>query len=229
MTHSVFVSHSSRDRHFVQHYLLPVLKQNGVSPWHSEEDIQTADEWERKVVKALKDNDWFLVVMSPNSIESDWVRAEVHWAVEERRGRVIPVLLATCNPADLHLRLLNIQYVDFRHDPNTACRELLGRWRVGQQVPASVVRHPQPPGSNGGEGDPGYSDFSHDDERVWLKFRCEEGHATWQQLWEVMAFHEWLHDRRDIEKGMGLWAVCKTHGHGIDGSVEEVRIKDGAS
>ncbi len=26
---------------------------------------------------------------------------------------------------------------------------------------------------------------------------------------------------------MGLWAVCKTHGHGIDGTVEEIRVKAG--
>jgi len=221
----VFVSHSSKDRGFVQNNLLPPLKENGIAPWYSEDDIMTADEWERKIVQGLKDCDWFLVVMSPNSVGSDWVRAEVHWAVQERKGRIVPVLLATCNPADLHLRLLNIQYVDFRPGRDEACKKLLARWEDAQRNSESSGPDSPPPA--GGKGDSGDSDYSGDDERVWLKFRCEGGHATWQQLWEVKAFHEWLQDRRDIEEGMGLWAVCKTHGHGIDGTVEEIRVKAG--
>lgn len=69
-------------------------------------------------------------------------------------------------------------------------------------------------------------DQNMDDERVWLRFRCEGGHESWQQLWEFKAFHEWLTDRSDITKGMAIWGICPIHAHGIDGSILELKIRE---
>jgi len=54
----------------------------------------------------------------------------VLWALEKRKERVVPVMIETCNPADLHLKLLRIQHVDFRHDRQTAKRRLLQIWGI---------------------------------------------------------------------------------------------------
>lgn len=69
-------------------------------------------------------------------------------------------------------------------------------------------------------------DYSNDDEIVWIRFCCYEGHESWQQLWEFKAFHEWLSDRKDIEVGMSIWGVCPIHGYGIDGRIEEIKIRE---
>src|SRR5262249_23838018 len=45
----VFISHSSLDRQFVEGELLSALRGHGVATWHSAEDIQTAEEWERSI------------------------------------------------------------------------------------------------------------------------------------------------------------------------------------
>ena len=122
---SVFVSYSHKDEEFLQSELLPVLKSNGINPWYAPDDIRAADEWERKILHGLESSEWFVVVMSPNASESDWVKAETHWAVERRKGQVIPLMLESCNPADLHLKLLRIQFVDFRQQRELAAKKLI--------------------------------------------------------------------------------------------------------
>jgi Leucine-rich repeat (LRR) protein len=125
----VFLSHSSKDSNFVSTELVPLLESNGVSTWYSIVDIRSAEEWERSIREGLESCDWFLVVVSLNSVQSEWVRAEVDWALEHRKGRVIPVLLGGAKPHALDLRLRRIEYVDYRKDRDTARVKLLASWQ----------------------------------------------------------------------------------------------------
>jgi len=50
--------------------------------------------------------------------------------MEERQGRVTPVLVEDCNWQDLHLMMRGIQCIDFRTDPNDAQRRLLALWDI---------------------------------------------------------------------------------------------------
>ena len=88
-------------------------------------DIQTASDWERSIMRGLETSDWFLVVMSSRSVDSDWVRDELHWAVENRAGRIIPVQIDNCNPRDFHIRMGRLQLVDFRTPAKDAYAKLL--------------------------------------------------------------------------------------------------------
>lgn len=76
----------------------------------------------------MRDCDWFLVVLSPNSVVSKWVKREVHWAMERRERHIVPVLIEDCLPEDLHLGLFPIQHLDFRHDQARAQAKLLAIW-----------------------------------------------------------------------------------------------------
>jgi serine/threonine-protein kinase len=58
------------------------------------------------------------------------VKDEAHWAIEERPGRIIPVLMEDCDVRDLHIRLPRIQYVDFRTVDEEARRRLLACWGI---------------------------------------------------------------------------------------------------
>jgi hypothetical protein len=126
----IFISHSTTDFAFVETDILRLLRQHGIEYWYAPTDIRTADEWMRSILGGLNSCDWFLVVLTPSAVASEWVQAEVMWAFEKRKQRVVPVMLETCNPADLHLKLLRIQYVDFRHDRQTAKRRLLQIWDI---------------------------------------------------------------------------------------------------
>ncbi|MBT4864083.1 MAG: toll/interleukin-1 receptor domain-containing protein [Planctomycetaceae bacterium] len=122
---SVFISHSSNDRQFVGNDLVPLLRSHGIETWYSTDDIHSAEDWEKKIREGLRDCDWFLVVLSPNGVVSDWVQAEVHWATDNRKGRIIPILLAPCRPEDLHIKLIRIQYIDFHANREQAVGDLL--------------------------------------------------------------------------------------------------------
>lgn len=123
---SVFVSHASRDRDFVERDVIPFLQELGLSTWYSRDDILVRDEWERKLLRGLEACDFFLLVMSPNSAESEWVQTEVHWAVKNRWGRVILVMYQDCEPQAFNLKLIKLEYADFREAPERARQRLAG-------------------------------------------------------------------------------------------------------
>src|SRR5205085_3177225 len=124
----VFISHSAKDRAFVEREIIALLNQHGIETWYSRDNIQTTARWEKEVLEGLKACDWFLVVMTPDAVASEWVSTEVHWAFNHRKGRVVPVLRSDCNPEELHLMLLPIQYIDFRSDLEPAQKKLLALW-----------------------------------------------------------------------------------------------------
>jgi len=62
--------------------------------------------------KGLKSSDYFLIILSPNSVSSDWVKAETHWAFENRKGKIIPIVLKSCDSSELYLLLPLIQFVN---------------------------------------------------------------------------------------------------------------------
>ena len=138
----VFVSHSSKDRAFVEREIIPLLNEHGIRTWYSKDDIPTATEWEDKIRTALAASDWVLVILSPDAISSQWVRAEVHRALEKKGSRIVPLLYRDCDPTDLHLRLGLIQHIDYRHDRELARAKLLGIW---QNEPSPKPRRQAPP------------------------------------------------------------------------------------
>jgi len=124
----VFISHATADRDLVERAVLAPLREHGVATWYAKDDIQTAAEWEASIRHGLESCDWFLVVMTPRSAASRWVAREVHWAVEERPDRIVPVLLEPCDLHGWHLGLRPIQYVDFTREPEVGVGRLLAVW-----------------------------------------------------------------------------------------------------
>lgn len=147
----VFISHSTHDRPFVEAELLPVLQENGIEAWYAPNEIRTAEEWERMILHGLQQCDWFLVVMSDGAAASKWVKAEVHWAIDNRDGHIVPLFVRDCNPDDIHLRLRTIQYLDFRTDPSTGRDSLVRIWGkprsgLGTAISKSPLNYPSASG-----------------------------------------------------------------------------------
>ena len=136
---SVFISHSSLDREIVEREIISPLRTHGVDTWYSTDDIETTSEWERQIRNGLTKCDWFLVVLSPRSVESEWVMREVHWAVMKRKGKIVPVMLETCEPEELHLGLLPIQYIDFRDRGERSLERLLATWGLDKASQAKSM------------------------------------------------------------------------------------------
>lgn len=138
----VFISHSQYDQPFIDNVLLPAFRSQGVTAWYSKEDIKTSEEWERRIVQGLEDCKWFLVVLTEKAVTSTWLRAEVQWAMEHRRNKILPVLLRDCTVTDIHLLLNTIQYTDFRWDHQAGLQALLRTWNKIYQP--STAKPPEP-------------------------------------------------------------------------------------
>jgi hypothetical protein len=134
----IFISYSTKDLEFVQTWLKPLFDELGMPAWCSATDIRMAADWERQIRAALAQADWFVVVLSPDAQTSEWVQAETHWALEHKRGRVIPVMARGCTPEELHLKLGTLQYVDYRQDPAVAAARL--RTLIGADPGESATR-----------------------------------------------------------------------------------------
>jgi hypothetical protein len=132
----VFVSHSAKDREFVEQEIVQLLQSHGIETWYSTDDIGAGVKWERSIREGLRSCDWFLVVLSNESVKSEWVEAEIHWALDERKDRIVPVRIDDCDEADLHLKLRQIQAVDFRSDRDLARQKLLAAWSTDREAAA---------------------------------------------------------------------------------------------
>jgi len=131
----VFISHATKDRDFVEKEIISLLQRHGIQTWYSKDDIQTASHWEQTIRLGLESCDWFLVVLTPRSVTSPWVQAEVHWALDERNDRFVPVLAEDCEWLKIHLMMRTIQFVDFRQVRGEAQRRLLKCWNISPVGP----------------------------------------------------------------------------------------------
>jgi TIR domain len=123
----LFISHAVSDKQFLDKELLGICRGLKVRPWYSEDEIPSADYFEGVIKDALVSSDLFLLVMSPRSAASRWVKDELDWALDNMpRRSVIPILSdKDCTSDDFGLRLRRLQYIDFVADPVKAREDLI--------------------------------------------------------------------------------------------------------
>jgi TIR domain len=137
----VFLSHSSQDREFVVR-LTRVLKRHGIRYWYSASHIAGAKQWHDEIGRALYRCGWFLVVLTPAAVRSQWVKRELLFALNETRyvGKIIPVLRKNCKYSGLSWTLPEFQFVDFRSDFDAGCRKLLRIWKISYRRTTETQR-----------------------------------------------------------------------------------------
>ena len=127
----IFLSHSSQDRLFVRR-LTRVLKENHIRYWYSATHIRGARQWHDEIGKALSRCDWFVVVLTPASVKSTWVKRELLFVLNESRynERIVPLLRKPCRHSELSWTLSEYQFVDFTSDFDAGCTQMLRIWGI---------------------------------------------------------------------------------------------------
>ena len=91
-----FISHSTKDKPFVRK-LAADLVASGVKVWLDEQNILVGDSIPEKIAQGLAESDFFLIVVSENSVNSPWVKRELNSAIvheiERRKVIVLPIKL----------------------------------------------------------------------------------------------------------------------------------------
>jgi TIR domain len=111
---SIFISHSSSDDGMAA-YIAGRLYDLGVRVWIDHKDIGPGDDFVSRIEDALTDATHVLLLLSPHSVASAWVREERNIAqlfVIEGSKRLIPVLAPGFSPAEIPSLLRSRVYID---------------------------------------------------------------------------------------------------------------------
>jgi len=139
-----FISHASGNRAFVEK-LCRELHRHGVSYWYSTRHIRGAQQWHDEIGEALRRCDSFILILSPQSVKSKWVKHELLFALNNSRyqRRIIPCVLKKCDINQLSWTLSSYQFVDFTQSFEQGMRALLKVWSLAYRrsgTPASAAR-----------------------------------------------------------------------------------------
>lgn len=109
----IFISHSSIDKPFVSE-LANFLRQDGFPVWFDTWDIKSGDSIVRKIEEGLTDSGCLLVVLSKNSVESNWLKEEIDAflfeLISKKKGKLILIRKEDCTPS---LFIRKRKYIDF--------------------------------------------------------------------------------------------------------------------
>ena len=104
----LFISYSRKDMDFARK-LAGDLEKAGYDVWWDITDLRGGDDWVRTIPEAISSSQFVLVVLTPNSLESEWVRKEYTQALSLRK-KIIPIMLV---PSSVPFALNTINFVNF--------------------------------------------------------------------------------------------------------------------
>lgn len=134
----VFLSHSSKDKPFVRELAEFLEREGEIGVWLDEREIAAGENIVGKVGEGL-DSDFVLLILSPDSVESEWVKEEwtdAFWdQTNNRKAKLAGVLYRDCRIPRL---LRNKKYFDLRTNQPQGFREIR-TWLLTQR-PGAVER-----------------------------------------------------------------------------------------
>lgn len=113
----IFISYAKEDREIALR-LYKDLKSKKIKPWIDSEDLLGGQEWKVAIREEIKTSDYFLALLSNNSIsKKGYVQKEIKIALEIREEFpsaeifIIPILIEECMPTDEILKDLHMVYL----------------------------------------------------------------------------------------------------------------------
>jgi hypothetical protein len=137
----LFISYSRRDTEFVQK-LVADLQRHGHHVWLDTTSIPGDATWTRAIEAGITRADAVLVVVSPDSMASEWVEREIHFALSKKK----PIFCLRLKRADTPLTLSGKQVikVDGANYDHGIQRLLNDLPRSGGGTPAAAPSSPPP-------------------------------------------------------------------------------------
>lgn len=139
----VFVSYTRADRSFASRLAVD-LTRAGLNVWYDRWEILPGDSIVDKIDGALRAHDCLLVILSPEALQSQWVRRELSSSLMRhlagKKVRVTPVMSSQCEMPAL---ISDVRYADFTKSYESGFAELLASFGLTPKVPAYTSR-PRP-------------------------------------------------------------------------------------
>lgn len=133
MKRKLFISYSHEDVKIVKQFALQ-LSLCGFDLWMDEKNVSFGGYYTTQILKGIHEADIYVVFISQNSVQSNWIEAEIDFALREKIERkklvVVPVRL---DDADMPIPLSNIDYVDARFSVVTAADEMIDKFGIDEK------------------------------------------------------------------------------------------------
>lgn len=116
----IFISHSHKDNDFGVRLVQDLRRLIGdeSAVWYdSKGGLKGGDIWWPEISRELKRRNTFIVILSPNSLKSPWVKKEMRLALMynvQRNKKIIPILYQTCKIPDDYQDIHAISFVSGR-------------------------------------------------------------------------------------------------------------------
>ncbi|HEY5003056.1 MAG TPA: TIR domain-containing protein [Ktedonobacteraceae bacterium] len=108
----IFISHSSKDNTFgnrIVRDLREALRNDDAVWYDTQGGLNGGDVWWREIVQELEQRDIFILIISPEAMDSEWIRREFLIA-QTTKKQIIPILHRKC---EMWIDLKIIQTIDF--------------------------------------------------------------------------------------------------------------------
>ncbi len=133
----IFISYSRKDEQFV-HRLVGDLSRDGRKVFF-DLNLRPGQHYDKVLSQELEQAKFVLVVLSPDSLVSSGVQAEVQKALQQERDgltTVVPLLIKQCDPQKLENLIGTKIYANFTVDYDTGFKELAGT--LDEPVPKAI-------------------------------------------------------------------------------------------
>ncbi len=132
----VYMSYSRADEEFAGE-LASRLSESGINVFDPLRDVALGENWPSTIGEALQESDAMIVLLSPDSVKSEWVRREIDFALGSPRfaGRLIPVLVRPTEEIPWILR--NLQPVTVGKDRAKVGHRILQQLQRARRVAES--------------------------------------------------------------------------------------------
>lgn len=104
----VFISYSRKDIDFAKK-LAGDLEKAGFDVWWDITDLRGGDDWVKKLPEAIESSQHFVIVLTPNSVKSEWVQKEYTQAISLHK-KIIPIMFEAC---EVPFALNTINFINF--------------------------------------------------------------------------------------------------------------------
>ena len=137
-----FMSYSREDVD-LQQRIVAELRGRGIIVWVDIENlIPGSPAWEREIERSIRGAEGIIVLLSPDSNNSEWVRREISFA-EQNEKRIFPVLISSDEDDSIPLRLSDHQRVDLHSNFQMGIDELANALKRHLGVTAVIKRKKQ--------------------------------------------------------------------------------------
>jgi hypothetical protein len=122
----IFLSHASQDAEFARR-LAADLEADGWPVWIAPDSIRAGEKWVEAISRGLEESGFFVLIITPAAVASNWVNTETNLAIELQHEGVLHLIPLMLEVAQVPLVWRAYQRVPFRGGYEAGFEQLLAR------------------------------------------------------------------------------------------------------